>query len=197
MKSYLLAHGFGFNNDYWRNLTPLLSGNIYFFDDPNLDKTKSYVGIGHSIGFLKLNNSELKFAALVALQGFLNYCGSFERMRKIRETELAKVLNKIIVNKNESLKQFRTFCGYNEDINIDIPLQTLLDELEMMKKTYEHCGIRTLVIGSSDDVIVPMSIINDNFANLENITIQQIETGRHALGYIHPKLVANQIYEFQ
>ena len=73
MKNYLLAHGFGFNNDYWKNLIPLLDGNIYFLDDPNLDGSKVYIGIGHSLGFLKLNNSEFKFDALVALQGFLNY----------------------------------------------------------------------------------------------------------------------------
>ena len=73
MKNYLLAHGFGFTNDYWQNLIPLLDGNISFFNDHNLDDSKTYIGLGHSLGFLKLNNSGLQFESLVALQGFLNY----------------------------------------------------------------------------------------------------------------------------
>lgn len=193
MKNYLLAHGFGFTNDYWQNLVPQLNGNIHFLSDPNLDKEKTYIGIGHSLGFLKLNNSGLKFEALVALQGFLNYCGSSVRMQKIREAEIAKVRNRVITNKNESLRQFRTFCGYDKEVITDIPLQILLDELKMMENRYEHCGVKTLVIGSADDVIVPMSIINDNFSNLKDVTILQLNTGRHALGYLHPVLIAKNI----
>ena len=196
MTNYLLAHGFGFTNDYWQNLIPLLNGNIYFFNDPNLDKDKTYVGIGHSIGFLKLNNSGLKFDALVALQGFLNYCGSSDRMRKIREAGIAKVRNRVITNKNESLRQFRSFCGYDKEVTTDIPLQTLLHELDMMGKSYEHCRVKTLVIGSADDVIVPMSIINDNFSHLANATILQLDYGKHALGYIKSQIVAEKIRNF-
>ena len=196
MKNYVLAHGFGFTNDYWQNLMPLLEGNVYFFDDPHLDKDKTYVGIGHSIGFLKLNNSGLKFDSLVALQGFLNYCGSSDRMRKIREAEIAKVRNRVITNKNESLQQFRLFCGYDKEVKTDIPLTILLDELEMMEHSYKHCGVKTLVIGSSDDVIVPMSIINDNFSHLTNATILQLDYAKHALGYIKSQIVAEKIRNF-
>ena len=197
MKSYLLAHGFGFTNDYWRNLIPLLDGNIYFFNDSNLDKTKTYIGIGHSIGFLKLNNSKLRFEALIALQGFLNFCGSSDKMRKIREAELAKFGENVNSHKDECLRKFRELCGYGKDVEADIPLQSLLDELEMMGKSYEHCGVKTLVIGSTDDVIVPMSIINDNFAHLNNVSILQIDNGKHALGYFYPEIVVKKIYEFQ
>ena len=193
MKNYLLAHGFGFTNDYWQNLVPQLNGNIHFFGDPNLDKEKTYIGIGHSLGFLKLNNSGLKFEALVALQGFLNFCGSSVRMQKIREAGIAKVRDRVLTNKNESLRQFRTFCGYDKEVKTNIPLQILLDELKMMENRYEHCGVKTLVIGSADDVIVPMSIINDNFSNLKDVTILQLNTGRHALGYLHPVLIAKNI----
>lgn len=194
MRNYLLAHGFGFNNDYWENLIPLLDGNIYFLDDPKLDASKVYVGIGHSLGFLKLNNSEFKFDALVALQGFLNYCGNCKRIRNIREQNLAKVRNRIIENKKESLNQFRKFCGYQEATEPDIPLQTLLDELKMMENNYAHCGVKTLIIGSIDDVIVPMSIINDNFAHLNNVEILQLNSGRHVLGYLETQTIAEKIH---
>ena len=196
MTNYLLSHGFGFTNDYWRNLVPLLDGEIHFFDELNLDKSKTYVGIGHSLGFLKLNNSGLKFEALVALQGFLNYCGSLDRMQKVRKIALQKVRNKIIENKNESLRQFRSFCGYADNVTTDILLSTLLAELEMMEHSYKHCGVKTLVIGSSDDVIVPMSIINDNFSKLSNATILQLDYAKHALGYIKSQVVVEKIREF-
>ena len=196
MKNYLLAHGFGFTNDYWQNLIPLLDGNISFFNDHNLDDTKTYIGLGHSLGFLKLNNSGLQFESLVALQGFLNYCGSTDRMRKIREKSLQGVRTKIIKDKNESLKQFRKFCGYDKEVLADISLSILLDELEMMGKSYEHCRVKTLVIGSADDLIVPMSIINDNFANINDVTILQVNAGRHALGYLYPELIAKKISEY-
>ena len=196
MKNYLLAHGFGFTNDYWQNLVPQLNGNIHFLSDPNLDKEKTYIGIGHSLGFLKLNNSGLKFEALVALQGFLNFCGSSVRMQKIREAGIAKVRDRVLTNKNESLRQFRTFCGYDKEVKTDIPLQILLDELKMMENRYEHCGVKTLVIGSADDVIVPMSIINDNFSKLSNTTILQLDYAKHALGYIKSQIVVEKIREF-
>ena len=196
MNNYLLAHGFGFTNDYWNNLIKYLDGNIYFFDDPDLDQSKTYIGIGHSLGFLKLNNSYFKFEKLISLQGFLNFCGNVHRMRKIRDIEIEKVRSDLILNKDDSLCRFRKNCGYNEMDTTNMDLDALLMEIDMMKKSYQHCGIRTLAIGSYDDVIVPMSIINDNFKNIENVSILPIEHGKHALGYIQPKLIAEKINEF-
>ena len=196
MKNYLLAHGFGFTNNYWNNLIKYLNGNIYFFNSKNVDKTKTYIGIGHSLGFLKLNNSDFKFEKLISLQGFLNFCGDFDRIHRIRKIAIEKVRTALMLNKNDSLCKFRKHCGYNEIDTADVELNTLLLELDMMKKNYTHCGIRTLAIGSSDDVIVPMSIISDNFKNLENVSILKIEHGKHALGYLHPLLIAEKINEF-
>ena len=99
------------------------------------------------------------------------------------------------------MRQFRIFCGYGDSvtydsITTDISLSTLLAELEMMEHNYQHCGAKTLVIGSTDDLIVPMSIINDNFDNLKDVTILRLPSGRHALGHLHPKLIAEKIMDF-
>lgn len=196
MNKYLLAHGFGFDNNYWKNLIPLLKGEIYFLDDPNLDAAETYIGIGHSLGFLKLNNSNLKFKALIALQGFLNYCGSTSVLRKVREKRLEDITNNIKKDKMETLESFRLFCGYNEHLTVNFELSELLNDLDLMKHSYKHCGVKTLVIGSVDDRIVPMSIINDNFSSLPNVSIIQCDDGRHSLGYNKPEYIVEKINEF-
>ena len=98
------------------------------------------------------------------------------------------------------MRQFRIFCGYGDSVTYDSitteSLSTLLAELEMMEHNYQHCGAKTLVIGSTDDLIVPMSIINDNFENLKDVTILRLPSGRHALGHLHPKLIAEKIMDF-
>ena len=196
MKRYLLAHGFGFTNDYWKNLVPLLDGEVHFLDDAGLDVSKTYIGIGHSIGFLHLNNSGVRFEALVALQGFLNFCGSTERMRKVREAGVEKVRAELLRDKVASLTRFRSACGYHEPVDADIPMQRLLAELDMMTEAYRHCGVRTLVIGGKDDAIVPMSLIRDNFGNLRNVSIIQTDGVGHSLGYNMATFVAEKVDEF-
>lgn len=196
VKRYLLAHGFGFTSDYWKNLVSLLDGEVHFLDDTGLDMSKTYIGIGHSIGFLQLNNSDVRFEALVALQGFLNFCGSTERMRKVRESAVERVRHGILEDKKASLTRFRSACGYQEPVDADIPMQRLLAELDMMKKAYTHCGVRTLVIGSREDTIVPMSLIRDNFGNLRNASMIQTDGVGHSLGYNMATFVAEKVDVF-
>ena len=196
MKNYLLSHGFGFTNEYWKNITTMLNGNIYFLDDKNLDRSKLYIGIGHSIGFLKLNNSNLNFEYLVCLQGFLDFCGKTERMKAIRKQGLEKVAMEIKSDKSGNLAKFRLACGYDQVINEDLPLSDLLEDLNMMGKAYDHCGVRTLIIGSVEDMIVPMSIIEDNFKDIHNISIIKTTDIGHSLGYNKTNLVLEKMNEF-
>ena len=66
--TYLLCSGFGFDNGYWKNLIPLLDGEYEFFDSSfEASERRDYVGIGHSLGFLKLNNSGIKFRISAAV----------------------------------------------------------------------------------------------------------------------------------
>lgn len=196
MKNYLLSHGFGFTNEYWKNLIPSLDGKVYFLDNKNIDRSKSYIGIGHSIGFLKLNNSNLNFESLICLQGFLDFCGKTERMRAIRIQKLKKITNEIQVDKIGSLAKFRLACGYDQQITEDLPLNELLEDLSIMENAYKHCGVRTLVIGSIEDMIVPMSIIDDNFKDFNNISIIKTTGIGHSLGYNKIDLILEKMNEF-
>lgn len=196
MKNYLLSHGFGFSNDFWQNLIKLIHGKIYFYGDKSLDKSKKYIGIGHSLGFLKLNNSNLNFESIVSLQGFLNFCGKDNTLRKIRLQNIEKFKKELVENTVLNLKKFRLNCGYDKEIKQKFHLQQMIHELEMMKNSYKHCGIKTLVICSENDNIVPLRIIYDNFQDIANCSILKIQGTGHSLGYNKSKFLWEKINEF-
>jgi pimeloyl-[acyl-carrier protein] methyl ester esterase len=196
--NYLLCHGFGFSNKYWRNLTPLLNNEddeIAFFCD-NVDKNRRYVGIGHSIGFQKLNNSGLKFDYLIGLQGFINFCGNNQNMRNERATNIDHMLKIFAEDARKGLGFFYRTCKYPDSIPENIVEDVLMDDLRSMKESYQHCGCPTLIIGSNNDAIVPLSIIKDNFQNVQNVTIEEIDDVPHSLGFYEPQKVYQKIKKF-
>jgi pimeloyl-[acyl-carrier protein] methyl ester esterase len=190
--AYLLCHGFGFSHEYWRNLTPLLDGDIVYFDK-NFTAKRSYIGIGHSVGFQKLNNSDIKFDYLIGLQGFVNFCGSAEESKKEREQNIDRMIKAFQTNALMSLKMFYNACGYEGSIP-ETPVEELIEDLISMKKSYrcrDDCPV--LIIGSDDDEIVPMSIISDNFADLRNVTTEKINGVPHSLGFLKAAEVSEKI----
>ncbi|MDR0632147.1 MAG: alpha/beta hydrolase [Holosporaceae bacterium] len=193
--TYLLCHGFGFSNKYWRNLIPFLDGEVIFSDD-NSDKNRRYVGIGHSIGFQKLNNSGLKFDCLIGLQGFINFCGSDQNTRNERAANLDQMLQISAVDIAKSLEFFYRLCKYPDPIPKNIRADVLMEDLKSMKESYPHCGCPTLIIGSEQDEIVPLSIIKDNFQNVRNVTVEEINDVPHSLGFCEPEEVSQKIENF-
>jgi pimeloyl-[acyl-carrier protein] methyl ester esterase len=195
--TYLLCHGFGFSNEYWKNLAPLLDGDVVFFDDGyEIDKTKRYGGIGHSLGFQKLNNSGIKFDFLIGLQGFLNFCGFEPREKKLREKNIGRLMKMFIQDASSTLKAFYDACQYSNSIPENIYVDDLLTDLLSMKKSYVHCGCSTLIIGSNVDSIVPLSIIEDNFLNLPGVVMKKINGVAHSLGFAKAKEVSEEIRDF-
>lgn len=187
--TYLLAHGFGFDNSYWQNLIPILDAEYEFFDR-NIDLRKEYIGIGHSLGFLKLNNSGIKFKALICLQGFLNFCGNNSE----RIENLNRMIELCLKNPKNLLKFFYRLCGYNGKIPKDISAISLIKDLEMMKGSYFHCGARTLVIGSNSDKVVEKNIIENDFKNFAQI--KYINDVNHTLGYSRSQEIFEAIHSF-
>ncbi|MDR3317549.1 MAG: hypothetical protein LBS71_01945 [Puniceicoccales bacterium] len=197
MKHYLLAHGFGFTNDYWNNLIPLLDGNVYYLDTKNLDSQQEYIGIGHSFGFLQLNNSKFQFSHLIGLQSFLNFCGNNPHLRKVIEPQLNKIIENYNLNANSTLKNFYEICGYAGTIPKNISQKILNSELEMMKKSYAHCGVKTLIIGIKNDSVVSEEVIMDNFSGIHGVTIKILDLNvNHTLGFHHSEIVADEIDQF-
>ncbi|MDR2158094.1 MAG: alpha/beta hydrolase [Holosporaceae bacterium] len=195
--TFLLRHGFGFFNEYWRNLIPLLDGDVVFFDDDYvIDKTKHYIGIGHSIGFQKLNNSGIKFDFLIGLQGFLNFCGNEPNEKQLREKNIDRLMKMLASSPLQTLKTFYDACQYPDPIPEDIIVDDLTSDLASMKKSYLHCDCPTLIIGGDADQIVPMHIIEDNFRRQPKVVVEKINGVAHSLGFAKPKEVSKKIKDF-
>lgn len=192
---YILCHGFGFSEQYWKNLIPLLDGEVIFFREGlQFKDNEDYIGIGHSNGFTKLNNSGINFKYLIGLQGFLNFCGGNPKMQLVRKSNLDKMIKNFKINTTEALKEFYKICGCHElEIPETVDQEYLINELELMKKSYLHCGVKTTIIGSSEDRIVPISLIEDNFINIEGVKIMCIDGIGHSLGFHNSEIVLKTI----
>lgn len=194
---YLLCHGFGFTDDYWKNFVPLLNYEYEFWHKNFRPKEgKSYIGIGHSIGFLKLNNSGIKFKALIGLQGFLNFCGNNQIRKNIREKNLNRMIEFCSETPEDFLRFFYKSCDYHENIPPDISKDELISELNIMKFSYPHCKVPTLIIGSHSDKIVETSILEDNFNCNKLIRLKYIDNVSHNLGYSKSKEAVDMIIDF-
>lgn len=221
--TYLLSHGFGFNDSYWDNFIRYLeqhnqakasankaSINYEFFsEDFKPDNQKEYIGIGHSIGFLKLNNFKLKhpemnLSALIGLQGFLNLCGSDPEQKKLRQKNLDRMIKIFSKDLLSSLIFFYGICGYPTDKSIpaDLSEDKLMEDLELMKSAFEFCSVPTLIIGSQDDVVIDRNILQDNFGKLldggsvPTVQLRFINGVGHTLGFSEPKEVFEMIQKF-
>ncbi len=196
--TYLLCHGFGFDHCYWENLIPLLDDKYEFFDENfRVHSEKCYIGIGHSLGFLKLNNSGINVRALVGLQGFLNFCGHEPAHRENLQKNLDRMIEKCTKIPLCFLEFFHKLCGYDQQFDFrNISKENLLQDLEMMKNSYEHCGAPTLIIGSHEDKVVEHIILKDNFENRKNIQIKYIDGVNHTLGFSKPNETFELIKRF-
>ncbi len=195
---YLLCHGFGFCNDYWKNLIPFLDHEYAFYDKDFTPSTENdYIGIGHSLGFLKLNNSRINFKALIGLQGFLNFCGEeIERKERLQKT-LDRMTAKCLLDHKRFLKFFYSLCGYSNSTDLSkIKPEQLLQDLELMRHSYTHCNAATLIIGSKYDRVVEHAILLDNFENKMNIRLEYINNVNHTLGFHEAKNVFDLIKNF-
>ena len=195
--TYLLCHGFGFTDEYWDNLIPLLDRDFEFFDK-NFRTTsgKNYVGIGHSLGFLKLNNSGIKFRALIGLQGFLNFCGTNPEMNKLLQKNLDRTVLAFEKNPKQALAFFYKLCGYDGKIPSNISREELIRDLKIMKSSFDHCKVSTLIIGSEDDQVVEKNILLDNFQNNDLVSLKFLDGVNHTLGYTKAEEVFAFIQDF-
>lgn len=193
----LLCSGFCFGNDYWENLSHLLDMECEFFDPAKkYDDDKEIVGIGHSIGFQKLNNSGIKFKALIGLQGFLNFCGDDPILNKKLSANLDKMKALFSRNAEKARVSFLQLCGYEKPGGECASLEILLQDLESMKSKYNHCGCKSLVIGTNDDPIILPQILHDNFSDRSDVSLKIMQGKHHVLGWKDAEHVAHMIHEF-
>ncbi len=193
-KLYVLSHGFGFDHNYWGSLIPLLDSDYIFFDKINtIDKNVNYVGIGHSVGFQKLNNSHIPFKALIGLQGFIDFCAN--------DAERIAVLNQVeSLLQSSSIEKFLPFfykaCGYVGEVDAKYDKNDLLQDINEMRTSYKYCDVPGLILYSHDDKIVSYDVINNNFSKEQNVDIRCLDNCSHSMGYVNAAMCAQQINMF-
>ena len=164
----------------------------------------NYIGIGYSLGLMKLLSLPLKFKALIGLQSFINFLGFDPILAAKRRCTLNTMCENFRTNPQLTLNQFYKTCAGNanafekQKIHLISPnFQKLNQDLTML---YTSCSlpldIPLLILGTARDKIVPPELIYDNFAKVKNVQIHFYDTGGHILGYQHPDIVSKKILDF-
>lgn len=205
-KCYVFCHGFGFDKNFWKNLSP------YFFEkkciyldlgyfeekvEPCLNGTDTkFIGIGHSLGLLKLLQLNINFEYLIGINSFVNFLGNDQELQTIRKNDLQVLKDNFIVSPDTTLKNFHRRCGMPYEIK-NINKQIALNDLNLLFTKFDVSHkTPLLVIGSSDDVIVPKKIIYDNFESYSNVSLQIIDGGKHGLGFFKADSIYEKIMSF-
>ena len=197
MTHLVFCHGFSYSPNYWINLTALLENftihhmDLGYYEDLKIPEIKEpVIGIGHSLGLIKLMQQNFRFKALIGLNGFVNFLGTGLRLRNRRSLELDTFEHLIRTSPNLALKFFHNRCGVNLNPS-NINKERLLGDLDCLRQSFPVPNNLTL-LAAQNDIVCPPELIQDNFGT-QNITM--LESGRHSLGYNHAAEVAAIINE--
>ncbi len=209
MTHFVFCHGFGFDVHFWERIGPyFLQEKCSFIDlgyfnerieNQNLHN-QAIIGIGHSMGLSKLLSMYSNFDCLIGLNGFINFLGSDQAIYKKRQTELKALRSSFLKDPDTTLRHFYVRCGaaelieYNDFSNLDLDL--ILVDLECLHKEYKLPDVPTLILSSDDDIVVPHSIISDNFREKPCVKLDSIVDSGHALGFRKPIEVYEKIMRF-
>lgn len=206
---FVFCHGFGFDKNFWNNLTALFKKDFCVFLDlgyfeekqdlPCLDCNTILVGIGHSLGFTKLLKLKEKLDCLIGLNAFANFLGNNSNLYKKRYQELESMKNSFFKYPYLTLKRFYERCNvqYQSDSLSKLKREVLEKDFDdLFKAFYLKQNIPVLILGSRDDPVVPIEVIEDNFAFYNNVTVKLLDKGKHALGYLETKEVYERIKSF-
>ena len=206
--------GFEADYNYWNDLLPyfsnyecvLLSEN-YFCESEEVTeeqlrkifKDKKIIGIGHSLGYMKLcllqeKYDFFKLSKIISIEGFSEYLGSREPMRSMRKIALEYMKVSYSINPIGTLVWFQSICGAIPDIPTKVNQDLLQEDLKLLDEKVRMPCIPHLVLSSIDDFVVPFYIIQDNFGQCAKIIYTQ--TASHLLGMRYPKYVFEEISKF-
>ena len=208
-KNIVFGHGFGFASDFWQPMLPyfseyncILTEAHYFSQDkPNqseIDYNDISIGIGHSLGFLKLCQLLPNAKYLIGINPFINFLGKSNLLRSSRMAEFDAFKENIHQFPKKTLKQFHRRCGVTfNQIDLDyINSKKLMSDLMLLTKPIKlDTEKKILVIHAKDDLVVPNHVIEDNFLDSQ-VTLHAFEKGKHGLGMTYPKAVSEVILDF-
>jgi pimeloyl-[acyl-carrier protein] methyl ester esterase len=210
MKYYFVfCHGFGFDKSFWKNLSDYFIVDEcifldlgYFNSEPDFfihNREGIFVGIGHSLGLLYLTHLKIKFDILIGLNGFINFLGNNHILHGQRKVELERLMQHFLYSPQKTLKNFYQRCGVSIDHDLlsSFHQERLLESLENLKSSIViPKNIRILIIGARDDQVVPVELLNDNFADHPNVRMVLLDEGKHGLGFLKAADVFKNIMNF-
>ncbi|AGC49839.1 hypothetical protein K9U34_00705 [Lawsonia intracellularis] len=204
-KYFIFCHGFGYNKNFWKPLLPFFTNekclvlDLGYYGNHSLltsdIRNKKLIGIGHSLGLLKLLQLSINFEYLIGLNSFINFLGNDTQLALTRKTELQRLTKHFLVSPLKTLYNFHKRCGVpiKKNILTTFNFYTLYEDLTLLSSLstipYNQKG---LIIGSQNDPIVPPQLIYDNFKIYPNMTIKIIPSGGHGLGFLYPQ----RIYQY-
>lgn len=203
MRQFVFCHGFGFKATFWNPITPFFQResctflDLGYFGTPHTHVRKHgrpLIGVGHSLGFLKLIKLGLPWDGLISIQGFTCFLGHGASLRSRRARELTRMQERFAIDPTGTLVVFYNRCGIKgPDGRPDN--EKLADDMKVLE---EDCplpyGIPVLALGTEDDVIVPPALTHDNFSGHAWISLCAL--GGHALGHRQMIFVLDHIKAF-
>lgn len=157
-----------------------------------------YIGIGHSLGFTKLLQSTIPFKRIVGVHGFVNFLGGDPTLRRRRQKELTQLTKQFTQDPILTLNQFYQRVGVKRlipDIT-ELNQHQMLQDLMSLNDSISMPNIPTMILGSTDDLVVPPILWQDNFVQYSNVHIEVFEQAQHGLGHLQPEWVYQQIMRF-
>lgn len=210
MRHFIFCHGFGFDHDFWNNLVPYFAQEKYtYLDQRCLNQPTTFItkhqerviGIGHSLGLLKLLQFYNNFDCLIGLNSFVNFLGNDLCLKNKRYFELELLKQHLINNPIATLRAFYHRCGtpsFIDKINREtLDLDLMLSDLELLTLNLTPpASTPMLIITSKNDEIVPLKVVYDNFLPYPNTKIVVTNHGQHGLGFLEEYYVYKEIMSF-
>lgn len=207
MIGFVFCHGWAYDPSFWDNLKsyfknyPCIFWNLGYFAPSNLlipkDLTIKWIGIGHSLGFIKLLTSPMRWHKLVGLQGFVNFQGNNSSLKRKRTRDLLKLQQHFERDAAGALAFFYKSCGGKRIHNNILRKEVLLNDLKQLQSVQSLINPPPcLILGTKDDLIVTNELINDNFEQCDQVQIMMHDKGSHNLGFSEPEFVYRAISNF-
>ncbi len=200
---FVFCHGWGFNYKFFQPLinkyfsqVPYHCLDLGYFGEENLDlpKDSTFIGIGHSFGLIKLASLNVKFNALIGIQAFINFLGFDLWLHKKRKLELKVMTQRFQMDPVDTLISFYKRCGVNYNSFNRLNKAKLMQDLELLTTVHQLPHISLLILGATNDTIVPQELIYDNFN--KDVKVVMHSRGYHSLGLCEHHFVYEQIISF-
>ena len=215
----VFSHGWGFDGTFFKDLSThfcklncTILDHGYFapikFNPKQISPHEKYVGIGHSLGFIKLLQSRIQFDSLIAIQSFTNFLGYSSPLSKIRKKQLDHLEKSFQADHFTTLHQFHQTCGLTKITHnpFDINTQGLKDDLALLRKDYLDIisDQKILFLSSHNDPVVTSALTSDHIKVLKKeqnsrkmfIHLNNTEFNNHLMGYAGPSKMATIIKKF-